>query len=80
MDKIQLLIIRLQSIAKKNRDDFSYKIDINISRSGITYRFVATETADNHEFLDGFGVTIDDAVDNAERSIEACCKQWGYKA
>ena len=73
------LVARLQVIAKKNHDEFEYNIEIETKGCKISYRFVAIETGDNHEFVSGCGDTVDDAVADAAENIEESCKDWGYK-
>ena len=78
-ESIERLITRLEKIAKKNRDKFGYKIEINVERNSLFYSFVAFETTDGHEFLTGHGKTIEDAIINADNDVEESCKMWDYK-
>ena len=73
------LVMRLETIAKKNNDEFCYTIEIDVDRRGISYRFVATEEADGHEFLTGAGATIEAATADAAKDVEDACEQWSYK-
>jgi dsRNA-specific ribonuclease len=76
---VQDLINRLQAIAKKNKDEFKYSIDLLPKGKEITYSFKAEETADGHCFTSGYGATIDEAVAAAAEYIERALEQWGYK-
>lgn len=78
-ESINRLITRLQAIAAKNRDEFNYRIDIDPSRNGLTYRFVCKETADGHELLSGVGPCIESAIANAEADIAPALIAWAYK-
>jgi hypothetical protein len=84
--KIQELIKRLEAIAKKNGDEFEYRIRLEppprqglSGRKALVYRFEAIETADHHAFLDGFGNSIAEAVEAAENGVSEACKHWGYE-
>jgi hypothetical protein len=72
------LITMLEVIARKNKDQFKYKIDINVNHRGFSFRFVATETVDGHEFLIGRGATIQAAIADAMINVEGSCKRCGY--
>lgn len=76
---LDALVRRLDRIAKKNNDRFRYEIEINPTRSGITYIFNCVETADGHTLICGTGVTIDEAVKQAWDSIEESCQEWDYE-
>lgn len=77
---LEPLVRRLEAIAKKNRDEFGYRIEVDVDRSGtISYRFVAIETADRHEFVTGYGKTIDEAAETAMKDVEEACELWSYK-
>ena len=77
--KIQKLVDRLEKIAKKNKDRFRYRIDIEPSFRATTYTFVCSEMADGHDFCSGFGADIETAINNADKDVENCCDAWGYK-
>lgn len=79
MKQIEELIKRLETIAKDNGDSFEYALQIEPGRSGILYRFVCSEQADVHTFVEGSGATILDAVRQASESIQASCGAWGYE-
>lgn len=76
---IEELIAALQAIAKKNDDEFSFRMEFEFRKGAIWYHFICEETADHHTFVDGSGFSIDTAVDDAISSIADACKQWGYK-
>jgi hypothetical protein len=76
---LERLVIRLQAIAKKNSDQFRYKIQIEPTRKGIQYSFVCEETADGHALLTGCGATIEAAVADAEKDVDEACQEWGYE-
>lgn len=46
MSAVDCLVKRLLSVAKQNDDEFCFAIELKPQRTGIRYRFVATETAD----------------------------------
>ncbi len=73
------IIRRLQGIAKKNGDEFQYKIELEPTVRGLRYTFVCEETADGHVFVDGGGFTLDLAIQDAEGGISGACSSWGYK-
>lgn len=80
--KIRALTHRLKNIAQKNKDEFSFRIEIELPRTiepTCKYRFVCLETAESHEFTSGIGKTIEEAVDNATSGLPEALKQWGYK-
>lgn len=79
--KVNELVSRLEKVAKKNKDEFKYRIEVNpnVTRGGANYRFVCTEKADGHEFVTGAGETIGSAVDDADESVGESCEGWGYK-
>lgn len=74
------LIYRLQRIAEKNGDEFRYRIDVEKRRNGLSYQFVAEETAERHVFLSsGERDSYESAIADAWLNIPAACKSWGYK-
>jgi hypothetical protein len=80
--KIKEIVARLDELAAKNEDEFSYSIEIVKLRRGtpnLRFHFVCKESAEGHVFVDGQGWNISDAVDEAAKAIEAACVQWGYK-
>ncbi len=76
---IENLIHRLQAIAKINKDEFRYSVEIQPRGKEIIYLFNGRETADSHIVFCGSGESIDDAVNATWRDIEDCCKEFGYK-
>ena len=79
-NKLKNLIVKLDNIAKKNNDEFRYKINIDFKKyNELHIHFIAEETVDNHVFITGGGFTIDNALKVAELSIDDACKSWGYK-
>ena len=76
---IRDVVERLRAIAKANNDEFRFYITINDVRGGISYTFVAKETADDHDFIVAQGSTPEDAAQNGELFIELACEAWGYK-
>lgn len=77
-ESIEALVKRLNAIAKRNHDSFKYRIELR--GWPIKYHFIAEETADNHEFVNGYGSTIDDAVIDADNQIENACREWCYES
>lgn len=79
--KIVTLIDRLFCIAKKNKDVFNYRIEMELIRNSpfIRYHFICEESSEGHVFVSGVGDTIEEAVDDAEQSIGDCLKLWKYK-
>lgn len=75
----ELLVERLERIARANNDHFKYCIKISMLPKRIRYGFVCEETADDHTFIYGTGDTIEDASRVAENTIAESCQQWGYK-
>lgn len=75
---IQALVVRLQAIAKKNRDEFRCRIEPRNTPKGMTFTFVCEETAENHCFTSGVGSSIVEAVKDAEAYIPEALKSWGY--
>jgi hypothetical protein len=74
------LVLRLERIAKKNRDEFCYNIEVEPKLSGrLQYRFVCNEKAEDHGFVGGEGDTLEAAVEAATAEIEEACEIWGYK-
>lgn len=78
MKELDDLIERLDKIAKKNEDEFRYRIDISKTRAGLRYSFGCSETADGHTFTSGVGADIAAAVKDANDSIPEALEQWGY--
>ena len=78
-NKIFDLITTLNRIAKKNKDEFAYRIVINQNRTGLEYIFECSENCDGHPFVTGISDSIEQALDNALLEIDSCCKEWGYK-
>jgi hypothetical protein len=76
---MKALIEKLEKIAKKNKDEFKYNMEITLVRGSINFHFECIETADNHTFVDGFGYTIEEALKNTENSINDALELWGYK-
>lgn len=65
-DDMKAIIERLERIAKKNKDEFRYRIDVELRRDGsLRFHFDATEKADGHTFVDGIAPTADEAAANA---------------
>lgn len=78
-DKIKELVDRLEKIAKKNKDEFDYKISIRLVKNGFMYLFECFENSCGHLFLEGIGSTIERAVSDASKGIEDSCREWDYK-
>jgi len=77
---MEQLIHRLEAIAKKNRDEFRYRIELDVLRDGkVRYNFIAEETADGHCLVGGSGMTIEEAVADTNAKIPEYIKSWGYK-
>lgn len=76
------LVRRLMEIARKNNDEFRFRIEIDAPRQPqgpLSFNFVCEETADSHTLLNGRGPSIEAAVEAAEADIKDACKSWGYK-
>lgn len=76
-EAIEKITKKLDVVAAKNKDKFSYHIEIE-TRRGIEFYFKALETADRHTFVSGRGATVEAAVANAEAELPDACKEWGY--
>lgn len=76
---VEQIIRKLNAIAAKNKDAFSYAIEIETQRGVIEFYFKAMEMADRHTFVAGRGATVEAAVANAEANIADSCESWGYK-
>ena len=84
---IQIIVERLQNIAKINERDFSYRIHIFYEPEGtvitgrmmVAYGFVVTDDADDHVFVSGDGLTIRAAVQECIDKLDEACHYWGYK-
>lgn len=74
------LIKRLEGIAKKNKDEFGYQINVYPRINGLEYEFICLERADGHIILNNFGSTLEEAIDIKESEIVEACKEWGYKS
>lgn len=75
------LVNELERIAKKNRDEFRYRIGIRPIRDGsLEFSFVCEEKADGHVFLTGYGGTVTAAVEDARSGIPHALKEWEYKS
>ena len=77
-EALKQLIARLETIAKLNKDDFSYSIGI-IAKNPMEFRFLCKDSAKAHIMLDGWGLTIEAACIEAEDQIEGMCEDWGYE-
>lgn len=69
----------LQAIAKRNKDEFCYRIELDPNHPLLEYTFICEEAADGHTFLSGSGTSLTDAVDDAMTGLKDACKDWGYK-
>lgn len=79
-EKLKELIVRLQSIAEKNEDEFSFNMEIVNDRTGFHFTFSCNETAEGHSFLEGRGRSIDSMIADAEREIPEAISLWNYEA
>lgn len=78
--KLEQLIGRLQEIARKNDDEFSYNVEIVPTRAiGFTFNFLCVETADSHIFVGGSGPDLEIAVEAAGKTVTRACREWGYE-
>lgn len=75
---IETIVEWLEAIAKKNDDEFKYKITIEPTRRGLEYSFECRESADDHLFVSGDGPSIEDAVGNSAFQLGESCEEWGY--
>lgn len=91
--KVSLLdfVLRMQRIAQKNKDDFSFRADFRVVRQKrqapktgfelvIFYHIIAEEKAESHVMIDGTGFSFDEAVQSAWGQIEDACVTWGYES
>ncbi len=50
------------------------------AKNALRYRFVCTETADNHVFIETDGCEeLEEAIAQATAMIPESCEAWGYK-
>jgi hypothetical protein len=75
---VEQIVKKLNAVAVKNNDSFSYSLEIE-TRRGIEFYFKAIERADSHTFVSGRGATVEAAVANAESGLAEACEEWGYK-
>jgi hypothetical protein len=78
-ETVSRVVNRLKDIARKNGDKFTFSVDIVADRSILVYEFYCKEVEDGCEFVNGFGKTLQQAVENAEKGIKEKCDYWGYK-
>lgn len=80
MNELENMIARLDAIAKKNGDEFKYRLDLELTKSGrLAFTFVCSGAADDHEFLSASGRTIEEVVAEAYAGRLEACEAWGYK-
>lgn len=80
MNAIETLVAKLQAIAKKNGDEFSFTVEVSNSKNtGFRYYFKCLETADGHTFTCGAGSTIEEACAEADSEIAEACRAWDYE-
>lgn len=77
--KFQLLIAMLEEVAKANKDEFLYSMEFNPGCASAWFHFIARERADRHIIVEGSGMTIEEALQEAEDNIEEACESWDYK-
>jgi hypothetical protein len=73
--KLHEVIRKLDYIASRNDDEFSYRIEID--RSG--WHFVATETADGHDVFGDHLNVLDVDTSIEEEDIESSLEDFGYE-
>lgn len=77
---LETLITELESIAKKNQDQFLYRIGLRPLRDGgMEFSFICQDSADKHEFLVGYGNSIEDCILDAKKGIPDALKAWEYE-
>lgn len=79
---MKLLIDRLNDIANKNGDRFTYELTVDIKslmRGESRYVFSTYESADGHCFLKSSGNSVEDVISKAILLIEESCESWGYE-
>jgi hypothetical protein len=80
MDALTKLVNRLQAIAKKNDDEFEYRVDILPKLDGsLHYELVVQEKADGHCFVSASSGSIENCASAAELVVKAACEDWGYE-
>lgn len=74
------LVKRCEAIAKANRDEFRYRIELDVNRrtAGFLYNVVVEETGDGHTFVNGSALNLEDAINEALDAITDECETWGY--
>ena len=78
MSELEELIQLCERIAKRNDDEFKYRIAVEPGRHGVLFRFVCEETCDNHEFVTGSGGNLHNALKDARESLVSACEEWSY--
>jgi hypothetical protein len=78
MSELEELIQLCERIAKRNGDEFKYRIELEPGRHGFLYRFDCYETEERHSFITGSGANIRAAVKAAREELVASCEEWGY--
>lgn len=77
---MEKLIARLQRIARKNDDVFSYTVKIVPNKAGtLLYEFECKETSDEHCFVSSNGFTLEEVATNADKWVDDACEEWGYE-
>jgi hypothetical protein len=70
---------RLNKIAKKNKDSFMHELVFLSSKTyGFVWCFACKEDCEDHCFVSGHGKSPEEAMQEAENSIEAALEMWGY--
>lgn len=76
----ELLVERLERIARENDDHFTYEIGISPQRKGeFYYAFICRSESLGMTFTCRGGMTQSDAALEAENSIETACGYHKYK-
>lgn len=75
----ELLVERLERIAKANGDVFTYWIDINLDDKGFYYSFVVISIRLNEVFSRHGGHTQSDAALESENNLYHACENASYK-
>lgn len=73
------LIQHLERIARKNKDSFSYRIEIVPGKNEAKYSFWVEEIYDHHVFLSTEISDINDSQSSIDEDmLKKACKNWGY--
>jgi hypothetical protein len=76
------LLQQLDRIAKANNDEFKYSAELRYNKKldSVIIEFMASERADQHEFVSGMGESFDEIAESiSEELLKEACDYWSYK-